>query len=214
MKRAVIVLGGCITDYEYTANLINTDDFIVCADGGLKHLEIMDIRPNVWIGDNDSAYLSPEKISILSENAEVIKLNPIKDATDGEEACKYVCSKKKFENVLIIGFFGNRIDHLIGNISLLKTFSDAGISAVAINENNAIYFGQKHNTLSAEGFKYVSLIPLSDTLNNTSTLGLKYKLTAETLYKYSTRGISNESIEDNFTIDIESGDALIILSKD
>lgn len=213
MKRAVIILGGSVTDYDYTRKLIFDDDIIICADGGWRHIEEMNLTPDVWIGDNDSANLTDNKLTKLAQNCKVIRLNPIKDATDGEAACNYVC-ENRFDDVLIIGFFGTRLDHVLGNIFLLKKFSDCGISATAVNENNRVYFAQRHNEIQASEFKYVSVIPISDSVDNVSNIGLYYSLRGESLQRYSTRGISNEPLGDSFVIDIGSGDALIILSKD
>lgn len=207
------MLGGTIFDYEYTKRLIFKDDTIICADGGLMHLKKMEIIPNVWIGDKDSCSFDDDEFNILTKDSKVIKLNPIKDSTDGDVAYDYVC-KYRFDEVLVLGFFGTRLDHVLGNIFLLKKFADINITASAVNENNTVIFASKHNEILSGEYKYLSLIPLSNHISGVSNDGLFYSLCDDTLVRYSSRGISNKPVSDRCIIDIEKGDALIILSKD
>ena len=37
--RAVIIGNGTICDYDYIKSKLCSDDYIICADGGLKHIE-------------------------------------------------------------------------------------------------------------------------------------------------------------------------------
>lgn len=213
VSRAVIMLGGTITDYEFTKKLIADDDFIVCADGGILHLYNMGLSPNVWIGDNDSCVLSDEKFNAITKNSNIILLNPIKDSTDGEECCDYVC-EHNFDEAIILGYFGTRLDHVMCNVFLLKKFADKCIKAKAINEHNEVFFADKHNEINENRYKYVSILPLSQELKGVTTNGLYYCLNNGTLSRYSSMGISNEMILEKCVIDIKQGDALIILSKD
>ena len=213
MSRAVIVLNGAISDYNLIKSHINDDDFIVCADGALYHLEQLGIKPDVWIGDSDSCVVDDSRFESLLADCEIVRLNPIKDMTDGEEACEYVCSSG-FSRALIIGFSGTRFDHTLCNIFMLKKFHDAGINASAISENNIVFFAESHNEVKYCEYRYVSIIPISNCITGVTNKGFYYPLNNDSLLRYSSRGISNELIENIGTIDIESGDALIILSKD
>ena len=54
MKRCVIVGGADINNYEYIKSCLHTDDFIVFCDSGLKHLEPLQVKPGLIVGDFDS----------------------------------------------------------------------------------------------------------------------------------------------------------------
>lgn len=54
MKRCVIVGGADINNYEYIKSRIQEDDFIVFCDSGLKHLEKLQAKPSLIVGDFDS----------------------------------------------------------------------------------------------------------------------------------------------------------------
>ena len=66
--KACIVLNGEVRDYEFLKSNFqnNKYDFIICADGGAKHLYKINIIPDYIIGDLDS--LNSEIISFYKEN--------------------------------------------------------------------------------------------------------------------------------------------------
>lgn len=214
MKSAVIISNGAIDDLDYTKKFISRDDFVVCADGAAHYLMKMGICPDVWIGDYDSCTMTKAEFSQFSEESEIIRLNPIKDATDTEEACDYVINRG-FDSVTLLGSIGTRMDHSLANIYLLKKFADADIDARIVNENNIIRLAKADNVIQrTPDFTYVSLIPLSGGLRDVSISGMKYTLSHADVSQFSSLGVSNEITEDEGRITIGHGDALIILSKD
>ena len=52
--RAVIIGNGTIRNYDSIFKYIHKDDFIICADGGIRHAVKMEIVPDLIIGDFDS----------------------------------------------------------------------------------------------------------------------------------------------------------------
>ena len=211
--RCVIISNGDISDYGYIRSLINDDDILIATDGALRHCDSMGIVPHVWIGDNDSGNFSCEKLDDMTWNTEVIFLNPIKDATDTEAACDYAI-EKAFDEVMMLGSIGNRFDHSLANVYLLRKFADKGIKARIVNENNIIFMAEKHNIIRKSCYNNVSLIPLEGDMNSVANRGFYYPLTGESLAMYSSRGVSNYLVEDEGEITIDSGSALIVLSRD
>ena len=55
-------------DYAYVKQLAQQADYVICADGGLRHARACGIQPDLEIGDFDSGH-APEDIP-------VIRLNP------------------------------------------------------------------------------------------------------------------------------------------
>ncbi len=214
LKSAVIISNGAINDISYTKKYISREDFVICADGAAHHLMKMGIFPDVWIGDYDSCTMTRSEFSQFSKESEIIRLNPVKDATDTEEACDYVI-KRGFDSVTLLGSIGTRMDHSLANIYLLKKFADANIEARIVNENNIIRLAKAENIISkTHDFTYLSLIPLSGGLHDVCISGMKYTLNHADVSQFSSIGVSNEITEDEGRITIGQGDALIILSKD
>lgn len=214
MKKAVIISNGLISDTEFAKRIISDSDFVVCADGAAHYLADMGICPDAWIGDYDSCTMTNDEFARFSKQSEIIRLNPIKDATDTEEACDYVINRG-FESVVMLGSIGTRADHSLANIYLLKKFADANIDAELVNENNVIRLAKPVNVIQKTAdFTYVSLIPISGGLRDVCISGMKYTLNHADVPQFSSLGVSNEITENEGRITVGHGDALIILSKD
>ena len=63
-------------------------------------------------------------------------------------------------------------------------------------------------------FKYVSIIPLTSKTTGVTLKGFKYSLENATLNIGESIGISNEQIEDEASIKIKEGIAILFFSKD
>ena len=122
--RGVIICGGNVG--EYIKDYIKPDDYIICADSGYDRAKAFGITPDIVIGDMDStkeAEIPFEKI-----------VYPVrKDFTDSEIAVNYAI-EKGFEEVLMFGMIGTRMDHTLASISLLSKLQNA----VIIDANNEI----------------------------------------------------------------------------
>ena len=210
--KSVIISNGDILDFDYFKNIIK-DKFVICCDGAISHCVKMGIKPDVWVGDKDSCILEDEEFKNATCNCEIIKLDPIKDMTDTEYAFD-VAIQKGCSDITLIGAFGGRFDHTLANLYLIKKVSPVVQNVCIIDKNNVVFPAKKHNVINKGNFKYVSIIPLSDELSGVTTSGLYYKLSNETLKKYTSRGVSNEMTDNEAVIDITNGDAVIILSKD
>ena len=54
MGRCVIVGGADINNYAFIRKNLREDDFIVFCDSGLKHLDALNAKPGLIVGDFDS----------------------------------------------------------------------------------------------------------------------------------------------------------------
>ncbi|MBQ7901809.1 MAG: thiamine diphosphokinase, partial [Clostridia bacterium] len=163
--------------------------------------------------DNDSCALSDSRLDEVSQMCRVIKLNPVKDATDTEECCNYVMNNG-FDSVLLLGAIGTRFDHTLANVYLLRRFADKGLDAKIADEHNVIFFAKKHNFIDKSVYNNVSVIPVEGDVSDISNKGFGYPLNGERLEMYSSRGVSNYLAADRGEITVKEGRALIILSRD
>ena len=138
------------------------------------------------VGDLDSA-------KSYDNSYEIIKLNPIKDETDLEYIIKLITENKLTKNVHIFSALGKRMDHTLANIFTLKAFLDNNISACIYDSYNKIQMFKDELNISADGYKYLSIIPVEDK-NKIYADGVKYALNGECLNPFTSRGISNEII--------------------
>ena len=149
------------------------------------------------------------------EQIEVCMLNPEKDDTDTEYAIREAIRRGAME-IVVIGATGTRIDHVLGNISLLGIGLEEQIKISLVDEHNRIRMINQPLTIrKAEQYgKYVSLIPFSEKVSGVTLRGLKYPLTDYTMGGFNSLGISNEIVSDEASISLSSGQLIVIESKD
>ena len=189
-------------------------NIIVC-DRGLEALYQLKIIPNHVVGDFDS--VSSEVLEFYKKQTQIIfhTYNAEKDNTDTDIALK-LATRLKSSKITILGALGKRMDHAIANIHILKDALYAEIPCKILDEYNRIYLINKETTLEKEKVygKYVSLIPLTSTVEGLTLTGFKYPLNEYTLPIGTSLGISNEIIEDRAYIKMKKGILIAIESKD
>jgi len=212
IKHCLIVASGNIKDYEYVRNQVGDVDYVVSADGGANHLKGLCIEASIFMGDFDS--IDPVLLKQIEENnVELVKYPSRKDVTDSEIAVDY-CIGLKPDKITIVGVTGQRLDHTFANMLLLKKLYESGIPSKIVDDNNEIYYFEECITLEKSKGETISILPLSERVTGVYTEGLEYPLVDETLYFGSTRSISNVFDKSRCTIRIESGCALVLVSKD
>ncbi len=203
-NRAIIFINGNLSDLSQAKNIIKKEDFLIGADGGVKHILKLGLIPQIIIGDLDS--ISKEQACLFP----TIKYPTKKDKTDFELAIDY-CLKNKFQEIIIFGILGDRIDHLIASIFLLaKTQTENQLIKIKIIEGKKeIFVLNKEITIRGKIGDEISIIPISEKLEGVTTDGLYYRLIDNTLLFGSTRGVSNIMNKTVAKITISKGIALI-----
>ena len=188
---------------------------VIAGDRGLEALYQLKIIPNHVVGDFDS--VSPEILEFYKKQPKIIfhTYNAEKDNTDTDIALKLAIQMKSSE-ITILGALGKRMDHAIANIHILKDALGANIPCQILDEHNRIYLVNTEKTLEKDKVygKYISLIPLTSTVEGLTLKGFKYPLNKYNLPIGTSLGISNEIIEDIAHIEMEKGILIVIESKD
>lgn len=196
--RAVIIGSGEIKDYEKAKNRISAEDYIICADGGYDHAVKMGINPDILIGDFDS-------IKKIPKNIEQVRYPVQKDMTDSHIALE-LAKEKGYNEMLLLGFTGDRADHALTNILLLINYPNAVIA----DDNNEIRLIKNKTELSGGIGDIISIIPICGDLEGVTTSGLGYPLDNETLYMGGSRGVSNVMTAEKCVITCNGGMGLVI----
>ena len=208
MQRIIIFANGELPDLNKGRSIIHNADTIVCADGGTRHALALGIKPNLIIGDLDSA--EEGVIQKFKEKGVNIASYPQdKNETDLELAINHAI-KLNPEEILIVAALGGRLDQTLANITLLtdprlSTFNvrlDDGVEEILLCRDQSNVYGRSGDI--------VSLIPWQGVVSEIQTTNLKWVLHKETLYPDKTRGISNEMVEEMASISIGSGLLLVV----
>ena len=186
-------------------------DFLVAVDGGLRHLQRLGLKPDLLIGDLDSVDAS-ELAEIVDAGIEVHRFPPAKDQTDLELALEYVL-ENGYAQIVIAYPFGDRVDHTLGNLSLLSRLDLAGISISLEDGQVEARLLSQSASLPTQPGELVSLIAWGAPVEGITTNGLEYPLSNETLVPWQNRGISNVATADEIEIKIKSGNLLVIKTK-
>lgn len=205
--KILILASAPEQDYTYVKQLAQQADYIICADGGLRHARACEIQPDLVIGDFDSGN-APEDIS-------VIRLKPEKDDSD-LMCCTKEALKHDPDEIVYACASGGRLDHFLSNLSLLEYTAEHHCQAVLYDAQNRVSFhagGTKYYQRDTQ-YPYVSIIPLDAVLTGVTLRGLKYQLTDAAVYRSQMITISNEAVEDKYMISIAEGRSLVIESRD
>lgn len=209
--RAFIYTGGAI-DPSNIIERPNDGDIIIAADSGYRNAALMDIRPNILLGDFDS--LPREELNDAADGTEVMTVPAEKDFTDTQMAIK-VALERGASEIILIGGLGGRLDHTLSNIAILRSLHTSGIRAVITDGRNRVrYMKNDSIILLRSGFKYFSLIALSDRVKGVSLEGCKYPLKNATITANDQYAVSNEIDGNCAFISLKKGEVLIIESND
>lgn len=180
----MIIGGADIGRYDRIHSYLREDDFYICCDSGLKHCEKLGIIPNLIVGDFDS-YKNPHM------DVETIILPCEKDDTDTVFAVKEALSRG-FQDFLLVGVIGGRLDHTLGNVSLLLMLDAQGKTAMALDDFSEMQIVSDQPVQIEDCYAYFSLLNISGTAQGITIKNAKYPLDKAEIsceYQY---GISNE----------------------
>ena len=203
MKRCVIVGGAHINNYVYIRSCLRKDDFIVFCDSGLKHLEALQAAPNLIVGDFDS-HENPHL------DVETIVLPCEKDDTDTVFAVKEAI-KRGYDNFLLIGVVGARLDHSLGNVAILLYLDSLGKKGCIIDDYSEMEIVSDKPVSICDRYSFFSLLNITGCAKGITITGAKYPLddgeiTCE--YQY---GVSNEVLSgENAIVFVKCGKLLLI----
>lgn len=214
--KFLIVSGGSLNK-EFVTKVVGQGryDRILAADSGMNALYAAAVTPDIIIGDFDSA--DKKILAFFQQNKEIdfCTLNPEKDDTDTEFAIRESI-RRGADSITIIGGTGTRLDHVLGNISLLGIGLEEGVRMELLDAHNRICMIDHSVTLkNKEQYgNYLSLIPYNGNVTGVTLKGLKYPLHDYTMGGFNSLGISNEIVDDEASIELTSGQLLVIESRD
>lgn len=210
--KALLILNGKRVNKDILLKYKNQSDFILAADGAADYCLKLNILPNLVIGDLDS--ISKNSLTTLEEMKVPLNRFPVKkDKTDSQLSLEYLIDMGATE-ITIIGATGNRMDHTLANILLLKRIKDSGVKGKIVDENNTIYLVYDKLTLDKSNGYFVSIIPIVQEGIRISLRGFEYELDNEKIDFGSTRGISNVIKNSKGYIKVHDGVCLVFVSKD
>ena len=207
MSKALILANGDLPLRSNIKYLIKKGyGTLICADGGSNHAKRLNLIPDLIIGDLDS--ITEQNKEYFRNKSHIISYKRQND-TDVEKSLKYLI-KKKFEEVILLGGTGDRLDHTICNLGIiLKYYEKIKVSLLHKNSFLKPLTGiieiqtVKEEIISIYGF---------DKKTKITSRGLKYSLNNVALPFGEKESTSNVATSNKITLNIENG--IIFLVRD
>ena len=206
MSRCIIVGGADINNYNYIRESLQSDDYVIFCDSGLKHLSALQVKPSLIVGDFDShenPHLDTETIVLPCE----------KDDTDTVYAMKEAI-KRGYDTFLLIGVVGGRLDHTLGNISMLLYLDSHGCKGTIIDDYSEMEIISSAPAYIEDKYEFFSLLNITGCAKGITIQNAKYPLNDGEItceYQY---GVSNEVLPGKTAIvSVREGKLLLIKDR-
>ena len=193
---------------EFTARGLcpEAGDFVIAADGGLRALEGLGIKPDLLIGDLDSLGDHP-----LPDGVPLEKHPVEKDDTDTGIALAqgYAMGYRDFA---LYGCAGGRVDHLLANFQSMCRYSKLGASVRLIAPEYDAYALSNSSMLLPHrpAGTTVSIFCHGNKAEGVTLRGLYYPLDGYTLTCDHPLGVSNQHTAEYAEVSVSNGTLLII----
>lgn len=216
--RALIVADGDVAPAEDIAAFLpaatDSATLVVAADGGLRRADLLGLKPHLVVGDGDS--LAPAVIDGLADRGIEVQLHPsAKDASDTELAVREAVRRGASEIVILGALGGLRFEHSLANVLLLAMPELDGCDVRLVDGRTTVRLVADGRSveLSADDGRLVSLLPLSERVDDVRTAGLRYALRGEPLVQGPTRGLSNEITEQRASVAVGHGRLAVVQTR-
>jgi thiamine pyrophosphokinase len=226
MKKCIIV--GSVRTVAFNEKEKAPDTLYVAADGGYAQMKECGITPDLLLGDFDSLSEIAEKSAAVSGKpsdgeesgyseppscVEIIRFPVEKDDTDTVFAVKEAV-KRGFDNFLLIGVVGARLDHTLGNVSILLYLESIGRKGIIIDDYSEMEIVSKEPAYIEDSYAFFSLLNISGTARGIKIENAKYPLDeSEITCKYQ-YGISNEVLRGKKAmVTVKEGNLLLVKIK-
>ena len=200
MKRCFIYAAGTFYGLRECPRV---GDLQIAADAGLHLCERLGVRPDVVLGDFDSMDASeapPDCIRVPVE----------KDDTDTVFAVKTMV-QRGYDDFLLIGVIGARLDHTLGNVSILLYLDSLGKRAEIVDDYSEMQIVSKDEVSIEDKYPFFSLLNITGCARGITIRDAKYPLDGAEItceYQY---GVSNEVLPGKTAkISVREGKLLLI----
>ena len=209
--KCIVICAGDLGSVEIKKN---AGDFVIAVDGGYLYSKILEVAPDLIIGDFDSVpETEREELSVMKQTDKdrIIELSPCKDDTDTLAALR-IGLEKGYRNFHIYGAMGGRLEHTIANIQCLHFLKNNNAKGyimdaecmLTVIQNETVTF---HKDM--EGF--LSLFSLGEKARGVTLKNMKYPLENAEVTNDFPIGISNEFTGEAGEVTVEEGTLLAIV---
>lgn len=208
MSKRAVVFSAVPVESDMAA-YVQPGDFIVACDAGYRNAAKLGVRPDLIVGDFDSAP-QPET------DRETIVLPHVKDDTDTQFAARWLV-EHGYEEVTLLGALGgSRIEHMFANVSTGLFLAMHGIKTILADARSEMHYllPGKELILERKDWMYLSVFALGAPMTGVTLQGVYYPLENATLSELDyPLGTSNEFVEPVAHMQCTGGHGLVVLTR-
>ncbi len=199
MKKCVIFCAG-----QLSGPVDAADAYVICADGGLRHAQVLGLTPDIILGDFDSLGFTPT-------GAQVFPVE--KDDTDAMLAVRHALDRGFRELHIYAGLEGDRLDHTVANFQTLCYIASHGARGYLYGKDTLVtVLTGETARFSPEAEGILSLFCLGPDARVTIR-GLQYPLENGLLCHDFPLGVSNHFVGKSSEITVHNGKVLMIWGR-
>ena len=195
----------CAAEFDKLAAPIGKDDYLLAADGGLRHLQQLGLTPHGIIGDFDS-------LGYVPEGAQVFPVE--KDDTDAMLAARKGLELGYRQFLFYGSLDGPRLDHTVSNFQTLQFLSDRGAQGYLVGRDYLVTVIREETVEFPAGTDGIlSLFCLGPDAEGITLENLKYPLRDGTLTSGFPLGVSNHFTGERARITVKKGSILALWDR-
>jgi len=195
----------CAAEFDRLALPLSQEDFVIAADGGLRHINGLGLTPNAILGDFDSLGFTPEGANVFPVE---------KDDTDAMLAVRLGLNQGCREFILYGSLDGPRLDHTVANFQTLQFLADHGAFGYLVGRDTLVTVVKDGSiTFPAGGSGTLSVFCMGPDAQDVTLEGLYYPLQSGTLTSGFPLGVSNHFTGAEARIAVKKGSLLVLWDR-
>ena len=195
----------CAAEFDGLMEEIGPEDYVLAADGGLRHLMKLNRQPHGILGDFDS-------LGYVPRGAEVFPVE--KDDTDAMLAARKGLELGYREFLFYGALDGPRLDHTVANFQTLQFLADHGARGWLVGRDYIVtVIKNERICFPAEAAGILSLFCLGPEARGITIRGLHYELENGTLTPGFPLGVSNHFAGKEAVIEVRDGSLLALWDR-
>ena len=195
----------CAGGFDALARPLGAEDYVIAADGGLRHTQALGIAPAEILGDFDS-------LGYVPEGARVYPVE--KDDTDAMLAARRGLELGLREFVFYGALEGPRLDHTVANFQTLQFLADRGARGFLVGRDTLVTVVKNGSlTFPAGAEGNLSVFCMGPDARGVTERGLYYGLTNGVLTAGFPLGASNHFTGEQAVISVEDASLLVLWDR-
>jgi len=195
----------CAAEFDRLAAPIEAGDYILAADGGLRHVQQLQLQPNGIIGDFDS-------LGYVPKGAQVFPVE--KDDTDAMLAARKGLELGYREFIFYGSLDGKRLDHTIANFQTLQFLHGQNAIGYLVGKDYLVtVIGGETVEFPRQAEGVLSLFCLGPDAKGVTLENLYYPLSDGTLTSGFPLGVSNHFTGKPARVTVKEGSILALWDR-